>query len=864
MGSSKARLEPPIATTALTARPRLIGSMLQSRLTLFLAPAGYGKTSLLTQWYNAAREQGMEPVWLTTDALEKGLDLPSDQQAVAPIVLFIDDAQLLTQEALSALDRLMQNAPSRTRFVVASRELPGLRLALARVRGQLYELRTADMMFTLQETREFFADNGHHDIDDTTLALLHARSEGWIAALRLALIDLQRRASTSAALESLTGGSHAIADFFEEEVLASQTAEVREFLLRTSILDNLHPSLCDAVMGGDNARRILDRIERNGLFVQRRYDASDSYRYHQLFADFLRRRLAQAGPKLERDLYLRASQWFCGNGSHLEAIEYALKGAQPERAAELLDGRCQELTFTGEIRVVIKFSEQIPSEILDRYPTLLLTLAWRQARALRFKDAAALLAAARARLEEIQSGRALPAAELRRLSYLILHREMVLAAGYDNVHEIEACCQRLLRDYPEEDHPYLKGTIYGHLLEAHREQYKLKELDRVWADCEGLISRSSYSGAAVGLQAIVGHSLSLAGRTDAARRMLEQGLEEGIRCGGPHSFLAAVSALPLAEVAYECNELDRTEELLAGALPAAREFGFSCQLTSGFLTLARLKNARGDLPQALWVLDEGLRMALERRLERLRLALVAERIKLLIQSGAPEEAARFARSSEIPGRSALPLPRGAVTSGDEARALGWVRIARAQDRIKDGLRVAKQWQTFCASHGALRSLVRWQVQMAQLHFQGGQHREALSALRDALSRGAVSRQLRSFLDEGAFVRALLASAYSVEAQSAQPADLFASELLRILDEGRGPPLQWSAHTELNAPHGKLSVKEREILCLVGSGMRNGEIAEKLGMTLGTVKWYVHQIYDKVGARSRLRAIERARDVGLIT
>lgn len=871
MGVSPTRLEPPLTKAALSPRPRLCGPMdqiLHSRLTVLLAPAGYGKTCLLTQWYHAAQEQGIEPAWLTAAASQSGIDflqrfVGAAQTSAAPALLFIDDVQLLPQEALTALDELIQDAPAQARFVVASRELPKLRLALARVRGQLRELHADDLTFSLDEARAFLTDSLGGALDDDIVAALHARSEGWIAALKLAVLELQRGTPASAVLESLTGSNRAIADFFAEEVLSQQPAEVREFLLKTAILDNLHPALCDAVTRGDDACRILDRIERNGLFVQRRAEALDSYRYHPLFAEFLRRQLAENGPNLARELHLRASQWFCANGAHLEAIEHALKGAQPERAAELLEGRCQELTYTGEIRLVIKFSEQIPTEILDRYPALLLTLAWRQARALRFKEAAELLAAARTRLEEIQSSKALTARELRRLSYLVLHREMVLAAGYDDVHEIEACCQRLLRDYPEENHPYLKGTIYGHLLETHREQFKLKELDRVWADCEGLISRSSYSGAAVGLQAIVGHSLSLAGRTDAARRMLEQGFEEGIRCGGPHSFLAAVSALPLAEIAYECNELERADELLAGALPAARDFGFSCQLTLAYLTLARLKNARGDLPQALWVLDEGLRIAMERRLERLRLALTAERVKLLIQSNAPEEAVRFARAAQIPGRSELPLPRGSVTCGDEARALAWVRIARAQDRIKDGLRVAKQWQTFCASHGALRSLVRWEVQIAQLHFHCGQHRPALSCLRDALSRGAGSRLLRTFIDEGPIIRSLLASTYSIEPHSAQPADLLGGELLRILDEGRGRHPAPVQRSESNAPHGKLSMKEREILSLVGSGMRNGEIAEKLGMTLGTVKWYVHQIYDKVGTRSRLGAIERARHAGLI-
>src|SRR3984957_726843 len=238
-------------------------------------------------------------------------------------------------------------------------------------------------------------------------------------------------------------------------------------------------------------------------------------------------------------------------------------------------------------------------------------------------------------LQRHEAAADLPAEELRHLRYLLLHREMILAVAEDDAPRVEQQCRHLLEVFPEEKHPYLVGTINAQLLYALREQYQLADLDRLTATAQGILARSSYSFACIALQANLGPSLFFAGRTDAALRALEKGLSESMRFGERDSPLAALPALPMSEVLYECNELDRAQELITDGLPNANEFGFVDHLMPGYITSARIKHARGDLTGAQQILDEGMGVAMARKLERLRLAIVAERGKFLLQGGRP-------------------------------------------------------------------------------------------------------------------------------------------------------------------------------------------------------------------------------------
>ena len=469
-------------------------------------------------------------------------------------------------------------------------------------------------------------------------------------------------------------------------------------------------------------------------------------------------------------------------------------------------------------------------------------------------------------MHEQESAGSLGEQELRSIRYLLLHRRMILAVAEDDAPRVERDCRHLLEAFPEEKHPYLAGNINAQLLYALREQYELTDLDRLTATAQGILARSMYSFASIALHASIGPSLFFAGRADAAMRSLEQGLAESARCADRSLALAALPALPLSEVLYERNELDRAQDLITTSLPYANELGFVEQLLPGYLIGARIKHARGDHTGAQHTLDEGMGVAMARKLERLRLAIVAERVRLLLLDGHTEQAVRFARSAGIPQSCAHLLPKRGVTTRDEWRAVAWFRVAVSESRMQEALSVGKHWRNFCSARGAVRSLIRWNLLLARALFVGADVRAAQRVLREAIAHAATGRIIRSFIDEGSVIRTLLASSYESDLDVLHPTDAFAAELLEAFDRSsrRKPALY--AVPQRAVPeglYGKLSVKECEILALVSTGMRNREVATKLGMTEGSVKWYMQQVYDKVGTRRRLQAVERARQFGVI-
>ena len=883
----RTKLDPPLDPGNLVSRPRLqarLDDAARVKLTLIQAPAGYGKSSVLSQWLRQLRAAQTRAGWLSIDAADQepvglltyvaaalsaaGLSFKSAvkrasggdvytkfEPLLAAIVneleqsgesafLFLDDVHLLPTASHTVLHRLIERSPLNVHFVFASRLIVEMPLARIRASGQLLELGVDDLRFTGEELQRFMSSGGQVALGEPEYAVLEERTEGWIAGIKLARLALRQDVAPKELLASFTGSRRSVSDFFAEEVIGSLSAEVREFLLMTAVLERLSPDLCNAVTRQKHGRRMLSFIEQSGLFLLCLDDERNWYRYHHLFTEFLVRRLRETSPGAEAKLHLRASHWFWERGCHLEAIEHALNAAQPERAAELLELCCHDLTYSGKLQLVSRFAARIPEEILHRQPRTLLNLAWLLTRNLRFGETRALLDRVSRLLDQLEAAEQMPANELRGLRHLLSHREMMLAAAHDDATQVDEQCRRLIDAFPEDTHLYLAGTIYTQLLYAQREQYQLGELERLTAKAQGLLARSTYSFASIALQAGIGPSLFFAGRTDAAIRCLEQGLAEGIRFGGRYSALAALPALPLSEIVYEGNDLDRAEQLVQDALPYATELGFVDQLMPGYLTHARIRRARGDLPGALQALDQGIGIALERRLERLRLALVCERVKLMIQAGEVREAIQFAHAADIPQDPQGLLPRRPVTTADEWRALTWVRLALSETELQEAISVARQWRSFCATRGAVRSLVRWDLLIAQALLVRGDNLAARRALREAITHAAASRFVRSFIDEGPRIQTLLETF-----TQSSPA-------------GRSRP-QAAPGTPAEGLYGKFSLKEREILSLVSSGMRNREVAQKLGMTEGSVKWYMQQVYDKIGTRRRLQAVERARRYGMI-
>jgi LuxR family maltose regulon positive regulatory protein len=888
----RTKVLPPSSARQLIERPRLrirAHDIADVRLALVRAPAGFGKTSLLSQWYHELAARGRRAGWLSFDhndqdplevlaylvlALETaghvfdapvacllgpdGLASPDAAvnavvndlcRARQPIFLFLDDLHVLRGTPVERVLRsLIDRAPDTLHVVMASREFPDMPLARARALGELLEITDRELRFSKAETAQFMASAGYGSLTDFDLQTLDGRVEGWVAGLKLAAIALDSDARHAELFETISGRRWTFAEFFGEVVLGRQSPELRDFLLQTSLLDRFCPELCEAMTGASGARDRLDEIESRGLFLFSLDGERTWHRYHHLFAEFLREELSRRYPDRARELHARAGRWFAASDLHGEAFSHAIEARDFALAADVLDRRCHTMFYSGQLRVLLDQAAQIPEPVLAGYPRILLAKAWSLILEWKFAEARAIL-------ETVA-----PARE----PMLYLHCTMMLAQFEDDMPQVERQCGLLLDRFMDAD-PYLVGTYYTSLLYAEREQFKLRNLERFDARARDYYRRAGSRFVIVWHQSIAGPTKFLAGDSGGAIEALEEALEAATTVSGRHSPLASIPALLLAEVHYERDELDAARTLLNDHLERASELGFVDQLVAGYITQSRLCRLQGDALGAERVLSHAMELAHGRSFRRLELNLVAEHAVVLLRDGELVRAVRLAAAHGVPASAEAVLPKPGTTTRVEAVAVAWVSIAQAAGQSSEALRVAKRWLRFADQAGAVRSAIRWGTIVAQILLLAGDARGARRVAWRAVEAAAPGRFVRSFVDLGGLLPALLGDAVAPEGEGAHRAGAFAAELLARCAVAP-PPLRNDAdavRTEAPTLGEALNPRELEILRLVASGMSNRGIADRLAMTEGTVKWHLHRVFDKLGARRRTQAVQRVRQIGLI-
>jgi LuxR family transcriptional regulator, maltose regulon positive regulatory protein len=786
-----------------------------------------------------------------------------------PIFLFLDDLHYLTEPAAqNVLATLIGRLPENVHVIAASRETPFLRLACMRARGQLLELNAEALRFDREEISRFLTISGYCDFAVSTLAAIEARTEGWIASLKLALLALRGQRNEESFLSLLSGQGRNVAAFFVETVLLHQSPEMQDFLLATSILDRLAPDLCDVVVGRRDARAMISQIEEMGLFLFSLDNERQWYRYHNLFSDFLRRRLVDERPGWDRVLHVRASNWFRDHHLDAEAFEHAIKGSDPHLAADILNSCCSEMFYCGEVRALVDYADRLPEDVLRSYPLIKLDLAWWLIVEWRFSEAERLLLAVRGRVQQIennQSEATLAAPDLRKLKLLLAHRQMMLDLFKDDVLAVEAPCRVLTREYRDAD-PYVACSIYVSLIYAQRGRYRLNDLEDLDAAAREYHERLGNPFAIVWHQSVAGPARFLAGDPRGAIKGLEEGLQIAAQFHGI-SALASLPALPLSEIYYELNALSAAAELVESYLPMASEFGFVDQLIAGYTTKARLALLNGDEALAEATFRCALQVANRRGFDRLRSFTVAELMRMYALGGHVEKAGELAASQGLVGSRARLRPNGHTTLRDEALALAWVRFEVMEARCTDALAVANAWHDFARNAKATRSAIQWDVLRAKILLFSGDRRGAQRALRRAIATAAPGGYVRSLIDEGEGVAELLKEMHSADPEPQATIDVFIGDLLVamgaaekvILQQGNSPS-SFAVEDGINAT---LDAREREILSMVALGLLNREIGQRLGLTEGSVKWYLQRIFDKLGIRRRTQAVRRARRYGLL-
>jgi LuxR family transcriptional regulator, maltose regulon positive regulatory protein len=901
----QARFRPPTYASGLIERPRLYARLEEALSTptlLLRASPGYGKTVLLGQWFSKLRHGKVNTAWLTLDescrdariflgrviaALFEGgfehhgatrdwlsgrrrWDEESIAQRIAdsrsdstdPTVLFLDDLQHLNDSAAAdCLKNLVEASSGGFHLIMASRGEPCIARSRLISTGQLRELEEREIAFTPAEIGSFYQHTRSNTLPDAQCENIGRQTEGWVCGLVL----LHGRCNEPHPGPQ-SGGVPCVQmrrmdNFFSEQSFGQQPAEIRHFLLVASLLKRFCAPLYDAVSGGADGARLLQHCERNGLFLIHQ-EESGWFRFHSQFGQFLRARARELPAPEQVDCHRRASSWLAANGCPLDASEHAMLAGDVMHAAQLLDDSCDTLFGSWRLPGVPGLAARLPESVRARFPRVTLAAACQLIVEWRFDEAETLLTAARARLDELAGVEGTSLRELHFLRGLHLHRTAMLAQFRDQPRATEQLCEQLLRDH--HDAPsYLKGRFYTVLLNARRQQFKLSELDRLDALARQHNIHANNPLVSLVHDCITGIAFHMAGRTESALARLQDAVDAAAAIegrGGPHGALAA---LPLAEIRFARNELEAAESLVGEFMPSATESGLGEKLISGWLTKARLTRLSLGDAAALAVLEEATTIAGQRGFRRMQFLTGAERIKIMVRAGRKYDADAVAQELDLPRDPAHVSPAKRATVTDEAQALAWMRLALAHGKLADGLRVARHWRAHHIAAGAYASLAQWEILLLHQLLLDGQERAATRTLRGAFSAARHGRLVRLFLDEGPLVTSLVGRYSQRENATADATDSFAAEVAAALPEreevlGSTPPVP-AVHLV-----GCLTQTEIQVLTMAGAGLRNCDVGERLGLTEGSIKWCLQQIYDKIGVRKRSQAIDRARRLGLIS
>lgn len=882
------RTRPPLLPTSLIARRQLgdwVKRVLAVPTTVIQAPAGYGKTTLLAQLHQALTESGREARWLAIVASDRepesflaalaascGLsDLARNESvelrltrlanwladAREPGCILLDDADRLSLSPSGGLlHELVEAIPAGFHVVCTGRAAPELPSARERGYGRLFELGAGALSFNAEEVGALFGTMGVAPPADAELDRFVRRSEGWPMIVRSESVAAAQGAH---ALDRLTGKRHDIAAFFEAEVLRNERPEMISVLEAAAIAEQTNGAMATALTGLENAHALLDEACERGLFVTPIDESRQCYRVHRLFSEALRQRLERRSPSHERELHRRASEWYENSGSLVEAVDHAVQGGDAARAARIFDTHTEEFMETGHESAILTVANRIPAGLQLRHPRLLLAMSWRLLAEWQFERARTLLARAQARIDEMDAQGDCEPAELSELRHQLLHGQVMLAQFSDDLTFIERHTEGLLRS-PSGMSPYVRGSLHAALLFAAREQFRLARIDSI-----EILARQQFQGVSsryvtIFLEGIIAPGNLMRGRTVAVIAKLTEALRTALEVGGP--TLAPMVALPLAEAHYDRGDLQASLALLDTYLPQAREIGFADQLIAGCTARARIARLRGERAVALRVLEEAIQFARERSFEKLLLMLTAEHVDLLCRYGETAEAARLAVRIGLRRAAESVMPKPRVTRAKAALAYAWTSLAQAQGRSSEAIKVARKWRNLIEAAGAVRDALRWGVRVAVLLRQAGDEIGARRELQRAIGVALPAGLMQILQEETeALGEELAAELLAVETDAAEAGG---ARLAPPLGEGGGAKLasQPARLVTPRMPGGSLTPREVEILTLVGEGLSNAEIGHRLSLVEGSVKWHLQRIYDKIGTRRRLVAVDRARRMGM--
>ena len=899
------KLQVPRRRRDLVARPRLserLSRGAESALTLVSAPAGFGKTTLLADWLATTAAKGRSAAWLSLDQRDNdpalfwtylvaalktaapgvGADALSLLQSPQPpieavvatllndlsaisndVVLVLDDYHLIdAREVQDGMAFLLEHLPPQIHLVIAGRADPALPLARLRGRGELIEIRAADLRFTPEEVAAYL--NGAMGLALTAqdVAALEGRTEGWIAALQMAALSMQGRDDVAGFIAGFAGDDRYIVDYLAEEVLQRQPEHVQHFLLQTSVLDRLSGPLCDAVTGQNGGKARLAALERGNLFLMPLDDHRRWYRYHRLFADVLQAHLLDERPDDVPELHRRASLWYEQNGEPSEAIRHALAAEDFERAADLIELSIPALRRDRREVTLRRWLEAIPDELVRVRPVLnmgfvgaLAVVGELEGVEGRLRDTERMLdtPAASSKASEAPSGEivVVDMDELPRIPSTIEMYRAALALARGDAPGTVRHAERAIALAPEEDHLSRAGAAALMGL-AFWGSGDLEAGHRAYAECMAGLWRAGHVADTFGCAIALADIRITQGRLGEALRTYEQALQLGSEQSGSVLRGTADMYVGMSELHRERDDIPAATRDLLRSQELGEHTGLPQNPYRWRVAMARIREAEGDLDGALDLLNEAERLYVSDFFPNVR-PIPATRARVWVAQGRLGEALGWARQ------------RGLFVGDDlsylsEFEHITLARVLLAQYAVEREARLLDEATGLlerllrAAEEGARTGSAIEILVLRALACQAlGDIPVALASLQRALTLSEPEGYVRIFIDQGPAMASLLRAATK---QRIAPS--YVRRLLRAMSK-----------TEDTAPVKEgliepLSERELDVIRLLGTDLDGPDIARHLVVSLNTVRTHTKNIYAKLGVNNRRAAVRRAQELDLMS
>ncbi len=893
----KTKFITPSTRPELVARPRLLELLntdllhdcnFTRKLTLVSAPAGFGKTTLLSEWLGGSRQ---EASWVTLDkrdndpvqywsciiealqrkaagfgkafmsAIQSGeSNTPENPREdlvtglindladlESPFMLILDDYHLVTNSLIhEEFAILLENLPERLHLVIATRSDPPLPLARLRARGEMREVRQADLKFNLGETLEMIKNLSQRELSTADAGELTSRTEGWAVGLQMAAVMLRDKQDAGHFIRSFSGSNRFILDYLSEEIFKILPEEKKLFLLYSSVLDQMTGPLCRAVTGFDNCQEIIEELDRTNLFIVPLDDKRLWYRYHHLFADLLQHKLCQAEPEMIPVLHDRASRWFEESKLFEAAVEHAFAAKDQERAALLLNDCIEKLWSRGQQGTLLSWLKTFSEEVLKKKPRLKLYYAL-------LLIASGQLSEAKLLALEVEQYLTQEATEIneneRHLFVGMVETTRAYAATLSgDSATIIYHAEKALELLPD-DEILWRGVTSIAAADSLGYGLQLVKAEKVYADALKLLSRGDnkdiYLSCSSKLAMCLWYQGKLKDVAKLSRKQLsfieEEGLSQTAKAGGVYTLWA--------EVLREWNRPDEALELLEKSRSLADRENNHLLRAWSHVFLLRTFYSLGKFDQLSAALDRMDLWSLESSFPLYATEQIAPfKVKLYLARGGSSRD-ELNKLTEMLSFG----PERFHGFYNEEWIMAYCRLLDALERRREAVAQLEQLIKTCAGTGRKGKQVEALTLLSVVLQKDEQQDLSLQYLEQALSLGEPEGYLRVFIDHGSSMEELLKEVIKKEIMPVYVNNLLSSfSTSKIESELKSQ--------QLPEP---LTGREIEILQLIAEGLSNKAIAQKLFLSVSTVKWYTGNIYGKLGVAKRTEAVARARTKGIL-